>query len=274
MARVVGPRLSRALRGYYFGPDHPMKLRFWSWLRRSTRYPLLTTPYCERAWLALDERDYVQRRVITEGFYEPEVWDALFSFASASEVLWDIGAHVGTFTVRSMLDPRVAMVRAFEPDPVTRTALQVNVALNRSIGAPCSIHSEALGANIGDSVLHRGPVHNLGMSSIVSRPSQRGFSVRRTSVDELVFAEGIAQPTLLKIDVEGSERNLLVGAERLLRTQPPKAVVIEAEANPDGSLRDEVIGAQLRRAGYTISWIRRPDGEMWPRENYLAAAPA
>src|SRR5207245_2543107 len=107
-AEVLGPGTSRAMRAYYLGPDHPMKLRLWTWLRRSTGYPLLTVRYCGRGWIALDERDYVQRYVLTDGLYEPEVWEALFSSAWDSEVLWDIGAHVGTFTVRSMLDSRVA----------------------------------------------------------------------------------------------------------------------------------------------------------------------
>src|SRR5437773_4539279 len=157
MPVAIGLRLSRVMLTYYFGPDHPLKLRLWSCLRKSTGYPLLTTPYCERGRLALDERDYVQRRIMTDGFYEPEVWEALFAVASESEVLWDIGAHVGTFTVRSMLDRRVAAVHAFEPDPVTRRSLELNVALNRDVGAHCSIHEEALGANVGESVLFRGP---------------------------------------------------------------------------------------------------------------------
>jgi FkbM family methyltransferase len=270
MNPLLGLRLSRVLRHYYFGPDHPMKLRFWAWFRKSTGYPPLTTPYCDRGRLALDERDYVQRRVLTDGLYEPEVWQALFAFASASEVLWDVGAHVGTFAVRSMLDARVALVHAFEPDPVTRRRLQMNVDLNRFVGAECCVHPEALAAGTGSSVLYRGPAQNVGMSSIEGMPSRQAFPVRRTSVDELVFARGIAPPTLLKVDVEGSERNVILGAEQVLRTYRPKALVFEAEAHCDGSLCDEVIPERLSCAGYKVTWIQRPNAEMWARENYLA----
>src|ERR1051325_1822340 len=271
---ALGPRLSRLLADYYLGPDHPMKLRLWSWLRISTGHPLLKMPYCVRGWIALDERDYVQQRILSDGLYEPEVWEALFSFASDSEVLWDIGAHVGTFTVRSMLDSRVAVVHAFEPDPITLRALQLNVDLNRGLGSQCVICNLALGADSGNSILHRGPAQNIGMSSIAYQPSGDAFSVQRTSIDQLVFQEGMHPPTLMKIDVEGSERDLLLGGKQFFQTYTPKAVVIEAEANPDGTLRDPSVVEPLLAAGYEIGPLLRPKGEMWPRENYLAVPAA
>jgi FkbM family methyltransferase len=251
-----------------------MKLRLWALARKATRYSRLTIPYCGRGWLALDERDLIQTHVLNDGLYEPEVWDALFSIASQSEVVWDIGAHIGTFAVRSMLDARVAFVHAFEPDPLTRRALQLNVDLNSDAPAKCSIHEMAIGADSGNSVLHRGPIRNVGLSSIVTQPTNDAFVVRRTSMDELVFKSGFTPPTLVKIDVEGAERDVVAGGSRVFRECKPKAVVIEANANVDGTMTDPSVVVPLGEAGYALKWIRRPNGAIWPRENYLALVAA
>src|SRR5438128_6845436 len=130
MTTSIGPGFSHILRAYYCGPDHALRLRMWSWLRKLQQHRRLTIRYCGNGWLAVDERDLVQRYVLHSGFYEPEVWERLFAFAVDSEVVWDVGAHVGTFTLRSLLDPRVRVVHAFEPDPVTFEVLEWNTRLN------------------------------------------------------------------------------------------------------------------------------------------------
>jgi len=132
MQAPVGPRVSKLLSAYYLGFDHPMKLRVWTWMRKVMGHRPLTVRYCSSGWISLDERDFVQRCVLEQGLYEPEVWDALFASASESEVLWDIGSHIGTFAVRSMLDSRVAIVHAFEADRLTHSRLRHNVRLNAS----------------------------------------------------------------------------------------------------------------------------------------------
>ena len=270
MSVAVGARASSILYRYYTGPDHPMKLRIWSWIRRSTGYAPLTIPYCGRGWIALDERDFLQREVLLGGLYEPEVWDALFSFAFEHEVLWDVGAHVGTFAVRSILDPRVSFVRAFEPSPPTRSALALNLRLNRGLGCDCRIHDEALGFSGGFTVLYQGPRQNTGMSSIENKPSSESYSVPLTSVDKLVFHRGLAPPTLMKVDVERSERDLFKGALRCLRDCPPKAIVFEGDSDEAGSIKNIEVVQLLENFGYSVSWIRRPEGDIFHRENYFA----
>src|SRR2546426_1825414 len=269
MTRAVGHRLSQVLRAYYCGPDHPMKLRLWRWLRSVQRYRKLTVAYCSRGWLTLDERDLVQQYVLREGFYEPEVWEALFKFASASEVLWDIGGHIGTFTVRSALDSRVRLVHTFDPDPVTFEALESNVRLN-SLETRCRLHSCALGEENCAATLYRGPDHNIGLSSISVRPTSEGHCVPCRSIDELVFREGWEPPTLVKIDVEGFEEKVLFGGERLLRELPPKAIAIEALSDESAEVLERSLVDRLRSFYFDLRWIPRPSGIVHARENYIA----
>jgi FkbM family methyltransferase len=278
MTEVLGPTISRALRAYYRGPNHPMKLRFWGWFRRAFGYAPLTVRYCERGWLTLDERDWVQRFVFTTGFYEPEVWNSLFTFASKNEVVWDIGAHVGTFTIRSIWDSRVAAVRAFEPDPDLRSTLERNVRLNSRRRQICSVHGIAVAAGSRSAALYRGSVENLGLGSLVSHPKAvhpraNPITVPCRSIDELVYDDKLAPASLMKIDVEGLESQVVRGAERTLREHPPKALVIELEADGSGRATDRSLVDYLGNLGYVLSRVPRPSGDIQPRENYLATRP-
>src|SRR3989338_5041003 len=128
--RVLGKRLSSAMRAYRRGPNHPAKIRLWGWLRRMQNYALLTVSYAGDAWLALDDSDFLQGGVLVSGAYEPEVYDGLFQHALWDEIIWDVGAHVGTFSVRAAMDHRVKEVHAFEPNPRTVSFLEINRALN------------------------------------------------------------------------------------------------------------------------------------------------
>lgn len=237
-----------------------------------SRHALLTVPYGNGGVIALDERDWLQREILTQGFYEPEVWDALFEFASRSEVLWDIGAHVGTFTIRSLLDPRVACVHAFEPDPESNASLKQNVTLNAHRGKPCVIHQLALTDGKGHRELFCGPPANRGLASLTTHPTRRAVRVTCESIDRLIFGQMVEPPTLMKIDVEGAEMQALNGALRLLKETPPRAIAFEAAADLTGRLVDDGVAHILGEADYTIRHIRRPNGVVDTRENFLAVA--
>ena len=82
--RPLSSRTSSVLLAYYFGPDHPFKLRLWGWMRRWMKGARFRVRYAGVAWLALDETDFVQRHVLEHGAYEPEVWQALERSAAAA----------------------------------------------------------------------------------------------------------------------------------------------------------------------------------------------
>ena len=208
--------------------------------------------------------------MLWEGFYEPEVWEALFAWGRNAEVVWDIGAHIGTFTVRSLLDRRVKSVHAFEPDPVTFERLKWNVALNPHPSNRCHTHQCAVGEQEGEVTLYRGPFHNTGLSSINAQPTSEAFRVCCRSLDEMVFDEDLERPTLMKIDVEGFEELVLSGGRRLFRETPPKAIAIEARADEHGSVLDQSLVDKLKSLQFELKWIRRPSGIVYARENYLA----
>ena len=268
--KALGKRASAILRRYYLGPDFPMKMRLWGWLRKWGNYPRLTVRYAAAGWITVDERDLLQREILVNGFYEPEVWEALSSLADSEEVFWDVGAHIGTFSVRALLDPRVRVVHAFEPDPLSAEILEFNLRLNDPSQSRWALHRIALSDRRERRRLYSGPDSNTGLSSLVPRPNGLVFEVSCLSADELVFLQGIDSPTLMKIDVESWEGAVIRGAQRLLAEKPPKAIVLEAGYREPGHVSDPSLARYLESWGYTIRHVRRPSGIVEERENFVA----
>jgi FkbM family methyltransferase len=271
LPQVLGKRLSRILRAYYLGPHHPSKLRIWWGFRRLTNYPRLTIPYGEGGWITVDERDVVSGFVFVTGDYEPEVWEALSAQARDADVLWDVGANIGTVSIPALLDERIRELHAFEPDPTNASVLERNLALN---GTGYSLHRLALGDRSEVRQLHLAPTANAGLSSLAAATSTGvSVAVECRTVDQLVFEDGLAAPTLMKVDVEGWELQVFRGARRLLRELPPRAIVFEAESDPRGQMTEDPLLAELEEAGYRVRRIARQEGGIESRENYLALHP-
>jgi FkbM family methyltransferase len=277
---VINKPISRILSAYYRGPDHPLKLRLWRYMRQWSGYSPLTIPYADGCWITIDERDWLQSAIFTSGAYEPEVWDALAHYATGDEVVWDVGANVGSFALKAARDSRVRSVYAFEPDPLTLKTLTANLALN---GNPAIVYPLALSDTPDRRQLIHGPASNTGMSTL-SPTSSTGmtqhvsdertqlptFDVSCRTADELI-AEGSAEPpSLMKVDVEGWEYHVFNGAQQLLQSQRLRAIAFEGGSDTTGRLTDDRVEDSLSRYGYCISHIRRPDGELRGVENYLA----
>jgi FkbM family methyltransferase len=262
-----GKLISRALRAYFNGPDHVAKLRLWSQLRRLTGYRRLTIPYAGGGYLTIDERDWLQRLILATGAYEPEVWSSLIAQVASGEILWDIGAHIGTVSVRAVLDARFGEVHSFEADPVHAKILGMNLALN---GSRWTVHNVALSDETKTRSFRRATGNNSGMSSLQPTSGGEVIQVQCKSIDDLVFREGVRPPTLVKIDVEGWELHVLLGARRLLAQMPPRKIVFESASDRRGQIAVRDIPEYLADFDYELQPIRRPSGEILDNENYCA----
>lgn len=260
--------LARALAKYYLGPDHVSKLRLWRWLYGIFGRPSVIVSYMGGARLRLDYSDYVQSHILRFGVYEPEVWDVLGAYAVGNDIVWDVGAHVGSVSIRAALDPRVRSVHGFEPNPDTIPALRTNFALNPNLSL--KQHAVALGDRQETRRLWPGTEGNIGTASLMISAGG-GAEIFCIRGDELVASGAAEPPTLMKIDVEGFELKALAGCREMLASGRVRAIVFESEADKAGRLCDRVLATMLASQGYQLWRIARPGGSIEPRENYLAA---
>jgi hypothetical protein len=120
-------------------------------------------------------------------------------------LIFDVGAHVGlTAIVMALLRPDCEVV-AFEPVPDALDCLRRNLAHNaieNVVVAPVAVTDHAEGVRMTNS----GPWSVVGHGELICS------SIRLDDRQD--------PPDFIKIDVEGSEPNVLAGASRCLAHQP------------------------------------------------------
>lgn len=144
--------------------------------------------------------------------------------ADGSSVLWDVGANVGVFSIYAAM--RGIRVVAVEPAPHNLMLLTRNVALNR-LETVLTVLPNALAdvpqtAMMKLSSLEFGSArHGFGTTEMFRGRTPRDpiceFSLVGTSLDRAVSDLQLPGPTHIKIDVDGIELAILVGAHDALR---------------------------------------------------------
>jgi FkbM family methyltransferase len=132
----------------------------------------------------------------------------------------DVGANVGSYTV---LASKVAGANSFslEPVPATFKRLRRNVILN-DIGSLVDARCVAVGSTTGTIMFSA----SLDTMNKVVNADYSGSSIE-VQVDSLDAMLGGLQPTLIKIDVEGFEPDVMAGAANTLRCDSLLAILIE-----------------------------------------------
>jgi FkbM family methyltransferase len=199
--------------------------------------------------------------------YEPAVFNYLRRHVKPGAVLFDVGAHVGLFTVLLVrwAGP-TGHVYAFEPTPVTRTALLDHLSLNE-VGGQATVCPLALSDAEGSSFLYtlsNSPENTL--SSAHGRlPLAEGTPVNVTTIDAFCSAASIA-PTCIKIDIEGFEIHALRGAKQILARHRPTVVV---EMHPMNWPEIGVTREQAEQVLATLPYRLTPlDGQADPLAEY------
>ena len=175
------------------------------------RLPLMVGPIHGCWWLPASRGKLA--RILT-GRYEPEQTEVFRQHVGPGDVLIDVGANVGYYTLlASRLIGASGRVVALEPSPSNALFLRKHIRLN------CPDNALALACAVGDT---DGTVHfksQLGTGrGYVDKDGD--VEVRMRSLDSIVKSENL-RPTHIKIDVEGAEIGVLRGARRTLTNMRP-----------------------------------------------------
>lgn len=187
--------------------------------------------------------------VYFEGEVEPAVQAEFTKLLRPGDVVYDIGANVGFFTLlAARLVGPTGQVVAFEPDPEVAHRLRENVRVNGF--GHVDVIEAAVWSTSGRVTFARADssiTPDLGHGHVISTTSEGG--VVAIALDDLV-RDGARAPTLLKVDVEGAEAQLLRGARNVLTTVRPY-VLVEVHTELGPKVEAEV-RAELESAGYRL----------------------
>lgn len=178
------------------------------------------------------------------GTYEGGVQRSLTKLLRAGSTFWDVGAHIGFFTLlASRLVGQQGHVHAFEPLKANRARL--HEALHLNLARNVTVHDCALAAESGERILYAHEASN--MWTLVGKSgAPGGVRVACKTFDQL--ANTLGPPGLIKIDVEGAEVEALRGGRKLFEQEHPILIV---ECSDVGVLAE---GLELL-TGYTSARI-------------------
>ena len=166
------------------------------------------------------------------------------------DIVLEVGAHHGCSTV--VLSHWVGdkgKVVAFEPVPKNCDIIRKQIELNNLKNIV--IESKAVGAKIGKTT-----ITGSSNSSIVPSSRKQGIQVELTCLDQYEHLK----PSLLKIDVEGFEVEVLRGATNILAKMPKLAIEIHTKSLGRYNSSVEDIFNLINSADYVL-YVQWEDGE-------------
>lgn len=175
-------------------------------------------------------------------------------------VVFDVGAHVGELTLLFSRLAGSGQVHAFEAG---RSSFErLSAACEASGRGNMLLHHLAVSDRVGEIELHVYDDAYLAWSTQAKRPlAAYGIDVEPVGVERVPsitldrYCETAAVPQidLLKIDVEGAELQVLLGAQRLLAEQRIRCLTFEfGQTTFDMGNSAEAIEELLHGHGYTI----------------------
>ena len=202
--------------------------------------------------------------------YEAAFDDALRRAISTGDVVWDVGANVGRYTIAfSDLVGPTGQVVAFEPVPATYGLLSAAAA-----GRPnCSLLQVALGAESAISHINVMSDARAGTHSLVRNvPGASAVAVVVEPGDQIRIDRELPAPNVIKIDVEGFEYEVLLGITDTLRLPELRAILCEvhfgALAQRGLKYHPQRIEEYLRAHGFATRWVAASHLEATRHENH------
>lgn len=174
--------------------------------------------------------------------YEPEVSASIVELLPNDGVFYDIGSNWGYFSLLVATNPHfTGQVHAFEPWPSSYRDIK-SLVEQTGLGEFVNCHSIALGERDERVSMECG--RHSGLAHVVK--SGGSTAIEQRSLDSV----DLAPPCLIKMDAEGAEISILLGAKRTLTKHKPM-IVFEHNAGPSCKEHLDVL-VYLEGLGYEL----------------------
>jgi FkbM family methyltransferase len=170
---------------------------------------------------------------------ERNILNSILSLLRPKDVAFDVGANVGVYTV--FMAKKVGgdgIIVAFEPEKNNFELLKKNININNLNNV--RFYPLALGERT-----HEGLLLGSGPWSRISHFSKekKGKKVKVVPGDKIVKRDNLGIPTLIKIDVEGFEYQVIKGLNKTLSNKNCKFLICEIHPKllPENKNYEEII---------------------------------
>ncbi len=199
-------------------------------------------------------------------------WNLMKPFIKPGMVVVDAGSHLGTFLVpfARRVGPSGKVI-GFEPQPVIFESLKTAVMLNK-LSSNTELHHACIGNSTGTLAIEEPDYNHIGHFGGVPFAEEGYDQISRThkiihaKVERLddVFKE--SRLDFLKIDVEGMERDVLLGGAETIRTFHPVMFVENCRPKKSAELMQTIFDLGYR-AWWHTGRLFNPDNHSRCDEN-------
>ena len=225
-------------------------------------------------------RDLLALRLFTFGEDEPHLYRllriAIERSTGKNALFVDVGANLGTLSIRLSRYYGCESF-CFEPQPGLAKLLVENATSN-GVSEKVRIHQTALGDKSGETAFFINPDH-LGEASIREIPNSEKITVPVRRLDSVIEAEDWKRTVIMKVDVEGFEKEVFLGATGLFAVhRPPIVFEVNQEALAERQVTPRDVADALRAGGYTEfhaleQYVYPPRNGVYGITNILAVTP-
>jgi FkbM family methyltransferase len=227
--------VSSLLQTLAFVANHPLNRgnrlgalgRFIKWQIGSRLVPGdIAVPFAASAHLLVSRGMTAATGNIYTGLFEFEDMAFVMHLLQPDDLFADIGANVGSYTILAGAVAGANVIAA-EPAPAAFRRLEINIRLNnlsgRVIAREVGLGAAEFVARISSS---EGAMNHI--LSVGERPRGEYDEVSITTLDKLLFGKA---PSLIKIDVEGFETEVIKGGKKTLESNRLLGVIMELNGN-------------------------------------------
>jgi FkbM family methyltransferase len=190
--------------------------------------------------------------------YEERFGRAMLGTVDSNSIVWDVGANVGLYTEK-FLAKHARRVVCFEPAPDAAETLRSKFTVDSPTSATVEVMPMALSDTEGVAIMSIEGTSPTNRLQSTTQGSGAFLEVAVRRADELIRSGLAPMPTVLKVDVEGYELEVLSGFGDYLKSRELRAVFVEVHFKilHDRGLDDapQRIAALLSAAGFAVRWL-------------------
>lgn len=191
-----------------------------------------------------------------------------YPVSASHRVILDIGANIGIFTLYAAREAPEARIVAVEPFPDTFRRLQESMEVNGLSGRVTMLNCAVTGAasqqtmDSADGIPsqyrrihspvtatlnaeHRGPA--------AARPERNGVTIRTETLDYVLDQGGVAEADLVKMNIHGSEYEVLLGTDANVLKRCRQIAVQYHNMPPETGLGKQKIFVRLGSLGFHLT---------------------
>lgn len=189
----------------------------------------------------------------------PGIIQTFENYLRPGMIVVDVGAHVGLYAIISTsMVSTTGKVYTFEPVPWLAQRLEDNARLNSMTNIKA--FNMAVGAKSGKSNLYLSKCGGDEWSSLYQwrLSGNRYIEIPVITLDEFIANNNIKRIDLLKVDTEGSELDVLLGAQGALKDGVIKAILVEFNSETQMAAGFTAHDLQQSLVQYGFDWYSLP----------------